>query len=220
MKRNSPRKSVALQPRKKSTSGMAAMFLIAGLLISTPFLLAAKDKKDKKDKNKTPGSAAAVNGLPVQALTEDEAIMQALNRLGFGPKPGDIDRVKQMGLQKWIDQQLHPESISDSALEARLERFPTLKMSSSKLLDEFPQPKVAAKREGISAEEYRKEQQEQAKATQQSMQTDMEQADPHHLPNFDDGSSRQRQHGSQRESHKREGRRQGPGRLRQSNVQL
>ena len=69
-----------------------------------------------------------------------------------------------------------------------LDRFPTLKMSSSKLLDEFPQPQVAAKREGVTVEEYRKEQQEQAKAEMQSMQTDMEQADPHHLPNFDDGT--------------------------------
>src|ERR1019366_3947909 len=80
------------------------------------------------------------------------------------------------------------ESIADSALGARLDRFPTLKMSSSKLLNEFPQPQVAARREGVSVEEYRKQQQEQAKAVTQAMQTDMEQADLHHLPNFDDGS--------------------------------
>ena len=57
---------------------------------------------------------------PSRSLTEDEAILQALNRLGFGPRPGDLERVKEMGLQKWIDQQLHPESIDDSALDARL----------------------------------------------------------------------------------------------------
>ena len=49
-----------------------------------------------------------------------------------------IERVKQMGLQKWIDQQLHPELIDDSAVDARIARFPTLQMSSSKLLNEFP----------------------------------------------------------------------------------
>jgi len=68
--------------------------------------------------------------------------------------------VKKIGLPKWIDQQLDPDSIVDSALEARLDRFPTLKMSSAKLLDEFPQPQVAARREGVSVEEYRKEQQQ------------------------------------------------------------
>src|ERR1700720_400684 len=137
-------------PRKR-LSAMAAAFLLAALIFSAPYLLAAKDKKDKKDKNKSADSS--MNSLPVQGLTDDEAILQALNRLGFGPGPGDLERVKEMGLQKWIDQQLHPDSINDAALEARLDRFLTLKMSSAKLVDEFPQPQVAARREGVSIEE-------------------------------------------------------------------
>ncbi len=169
---------------KKTATAMTAGFLLVGLTFSAPFLLAAKDKKDK---NKTAESSKTLAGLPTQGLTEDEAILQALNRLGFGPKPGDVERVKEMGLQKWVDQQLHPESIPDSALEARLERFPTLKMSSSKLLDEFPQPRVAARREGVSLEEYRKEQQEQNKSAAQAMQSDMQMADPQGMPNFDVG---------------------------------
>src|ERR1039457_4298960 len=170
MKRNSSRKTEAHQPRKETATGMAGMFLLAALIFSAPYLLAAKDNKGK---NKSSDSSKTVNGLPVQVLTEDEAILQALNRLGFGPRPGDLVRVKEMGLQKWVDQQLHPESIANSALEARLDRYPTLKMSSSKLLDEFPQPQVAARREGVSLEEYRKEQQEQNKAATQAMQSDM-----------------------------------------------
>ena len=67
-----------------------------------------------------------------------------------------------MGVAKWIDEQLHPESIHDSALEARLSRFPTLSMSSEALLQKFPPPQVAAKREGITPQEYRKEQQAKA----------------------------------------------------------
>jgi uncharacterized protein (DUF1800 family) len=141
-------------PRNRTITRLAAMFLLAALTFAAPYLFAAKDKK-----NKSAESSKAINGLPIQDLTEDEAILQALNRLGFGPRPGDLERVKEMGLQKWIDQQLHPDSINDSALTARLERFPTLKMSSSKLVDEFPRPQVAARREGVSIEEYRKEQQ-------------------------------------------------------------
>ncbi len=121
-------------------------------------------------------------------MSEDEAILQALNRLGFGPRPGDLERVKQMGLEKWIDRQLHPESIDDSPLEARLDRFPTLKMSSAKLLEEFPQPQMAARREGVTLEEYRKEQQERLRPAAQAMQTDMEKADTQGLPNFDAGA--------------------------------
>ncbi|MFZ0434272.1 MAG: DUF1800 family protein, partial [Candidatus Acidiferrales bacterium] len=50
-------------------------------------------------------------GLPITELTEDEAILHALNRLGYGPRPGDVNRIRQMGLAKWVDQQLDPQSI-------------------------------------------------------------------------------------------------------------
>jgi uncharacterized protein (DUF1800 family) len=185
MKTKPPRRIESHRPRKNTTTAIAAALLLTTLIFSAPYLLAANDKKDK---NKPTDTSKSLNGLPIQGLTEDEAVLQALNRLGFGPKPGDLERVKAMGLQKWIDQQLHPESISDSALDARLDRFPTLKMSSAKLLEEFPQPKVAARREGVSVEEYRKEQQDQNKAAMQGMQTDMQQADDRGLPNFDAGN--------------------------------
>ena len=104
--------------------------------------------------------------------------MHALNRLGYGPRPGDVQRVKQMGLAAWIDQQLHPESIGDAALDARLEKFPTLTMSSSKLMQEFPQPQQAARREGMTLEEYRKQQQEQLQKLRQQSQTAQQNALP------------------------------------------
>ena len=97
----------------------------------------AKDKKPKQD--------PALKGLPVSDLSADEAILHALNRLAYGARPGDVERIKQMGLAKWIDQQLNPNSIDDKALEARLQNFPTLHLSSSRLIAEYPQPKQAAK---------------------------------------------------------------------------
>jgi uncharacterized protein (DUF1800 family) len=95
--------------------------------------------------------------LPITELTEDEAIVHALNRLAYGPDPGDVERVRQMGLEKWIDQQLHPESIDDSALDKRLENYPTLRMSSAELEDQFPQPQQAAKKEGETKEQYQQQ---------------------------------------------------------------
>ena len=187
--RSKPPRRTQTRPQMKTVTALAALSLLVALILSAPYLLAAPYKKDKKDKNKPANSSKTMNVLPVQGLTDDEAILQALNRLGFGPKPGDLERVKAMGLQKWIDQQLHPESISDTALDARLDRFPTLKMSSTKLLDEFPQPQLAARREGISIEQYRKEQQEQNKAAAQAMQSDMQLADDRHMPSFDVDSS-------------------------------
>ncbi len=180
---------------------MIFVFILAASTFAGPYVLAASDKKDSK--GKTADSSRALKVLPTEGLTEDEAILEALNRLGFGPRPGGLERVKEMGLQKWVDQQLHPDSIDDSALDARLQRFPTLKMSSAKLLDEFPEPRVAARRQGITVEEYRKEQQEQMRAAMQSSmqgeaqsepqqtmvqgnaQSDMQMADAMHMPNFD-----------------------------------
>jgi uncharacterized protein (DUF1800 family) len=166
MKRSLSRKSCGKNPRQRTILGIVAMFLLASLTFAAPYLSAGKDKKDK---NKSTESGKT---LPIDGLTQDEAILQALNRLGFGPRPGDLEHVKEMGLQKWIDQQLAHESINDSALDARLDRFPTLKMSSAKLLEDFPPPKQGAKREGVSVEEFRKQQR-----MRNSMQSDSNQND-------------------------------------------
>ncbi len=97
------------------------------------------------DKSKKPKVDPVLKGLPVSELTADEAVLHALNRLAYGPRPGDVERVKQMGLAKWIDQQLNPNSIDDRALQARLENYPTLAMSTTRLMEDYPQPKQAAK---------------------------------------------------------------------------
>src|SRR3977135_2011184 len=167
MKSNTSCKCEARCHTKKTINGLAAMFLLAALTTAAPYLSAAKDKRAQSAE-----SSEGNKGLTIQDLTEDEAILQALNRLGFGPRPGDVERVKEMGLQKWIDQQLRPDSINDAALEARLDRFPTLKMSSAKLVDEFPQPQVAARLEGVSIEEYRKEQQARMREVMQANRND------------------------------------------------
>jgi uncharacterized protein (DUF1800 family) len=64
--------------------------------------------------------------------------IHALNRLTFGPRPGDVERVSQMGVDKWIELQLHPGKIDDSALEARLAPFRTLRMDTKEIVENFP----------------------------------------------------------------------------------
>jgi uncharacterized protein (DUF1800 family) len=105
--------------------------------LDLPLAAAAPDKKPVQD--------PILKGLPITELNANEAILHALNRLAYGPRPGDVDRIRQMGLAKWIDQQLNPKSIDDSAAEARLINFPTLQMSTTQLMAEYPQPKQAAK---------------------------------------------------------------------------
>jgi uncharacterized protein (DUF1800 family) len=104
--------------------------------------LSAATRPDKSKKNK---QDPTLKGLPITELNADEAVLHALNRLAYGPRPGDVERVKQIGLAKWIDQQLNPNSIDDRALQARLENYPTLAMSATKLIGEYPQPKQVEK---------------------------------------------------------------------------
>src|SRR6266481_2245876 len=117
---------------------------------------AAKDKKSKQD--------PSLKGLPISELSPDEAILHALNRLAYGPRPGEVERVRQMGLPKWIEEQLNPGSIDDKALEARLQNYPTLRLSTGKLIDEYPQPKQAAKLAGLTKEEFKEQQAEKRRA--------------------------------------------------------
>ena len=85
------------------------------------------------------------SGVPLNP--DDRAIVHVLNRMGFGARPGDITRVRQVGLQAYIDQQLHPEHIADAALTSRLAGLETLDKPSRELADDYFMPAVLARRE-------------------------------------------------------------------------
>src|SRR5215510_7136523 len=73
-------------------------------------------------------------------LNESQRITHLLNRIGFGPRPGDVERVRQMGVDKYIDQQLHPERIDDNSVQARLANYPSLHMSLTDIQEKYPPP--------------------------------------------------------------------------------
>src|SRR5450755_4224889 len=79
---------------------------------------------------------------PAAAMDEHKRAVHALNRLTFGPRPGDVDRVLQVGVDKWIDLELHPEKINDSTLDARLAPFRTLRMGTKEIVENFPTNEV------------------------------------------------------------------------------
>src|ERR1700689_3807088 len=75
-------------------------------------------------------------------LTKRERAEHALDRLTFGPRPGDVERVEKMGVEHWIDQQLHPERIDDGGLEAKLNALPAMRLSTDELIRRYPPPAV------------------------------------------------------------------------------
>jgi uncharacterized protein (DUF1800 family) len=111
------RAGMKLGPRQIATAA-----LLLGLAFSVRLAPA-------KNKNK--------NNQPAQ-MDEEERVVHALNRLSFGPRPGDVERVQTMGVDRWIDQQLHPERIDDDAVDARLAPFRTLNMGTRELMENFP----------------------------------------------------------------------------------
>jgi uncharacterized protein (DUF1800 family) len=91
-----------------------------------------------------PGSRdIAAKSTPLDQRT----IVHVLNRIGFGPRPGDVEHVKEVGLDRYIEEQLHPERIVDSEVTTRLADLSTLRMSSRDIAEHFEAPLMEARRE-------------------------------------------------------------------------
>lgn len=82
-------------------------------------------------------STPAVNAAPIRAWNEPlsgaPAALHVLNRLAFGPRPGDVEEVQRIGVRAYIEAQLRPDAIDDSALEAKVASLDLLRASSQRL---------------------------------------------------------------------------------------
>lgn len=85
-----------------------------------------------------------------RTLTEQEKATHVLNRLAFGPRPGDVARVQGMGIRQYIEQQLRPEQINDSAVDSRLSQLQSIHMKTDELMARYPEPQQVAQRAGIA----------------------------------------------------------------------
>jgi uncharacterized protein (DUF1800 family) len=89
--------------------------------------------------------AATTTDNPFQTrLSADRRIVHVLNRLTFGPRPGDVDEVRKAGVEKWIDLQLHPDRISENpALDAKVKPLETLRMEPAQIIKDYSPMRVA-----------------------------------------------------------------------------
>src|SRR6266852_3162413 len=78
------------------------------------------------------------NAAKTATLSEHDRALHALQRLTFGPRPGDIEKVLSLGVDKWIAQQLDPAQIPDPAIDAKLGPYRTLRMQPRDLAQTFP----------------------------------------------------------------------------------
>jgi len=137
-------KNLRIQSKPSVSRQTGAFLMIAALLLST--FAAAVGAQSMK----APASKSTAK------LNEDQRILHVLNRLGFGARPGDVDRVKAMGVDKYIELQLNPEKIDDSSSEAKLQNLESLRMSTAELYEKYPQPgqllKQLQKRDALPAD--------------------------------------------------------------------
>jgi uncharacterized protein (DUF1800 family) len=97
-------------------------------LIGLPETVAAAPARSRRATSSSP------------SLTEEQKILHLLNRAGFGPRPGDVERVRQMGIERYLDQQLHPEDLPDDFLSRPLNQLGTLQMTQFEILQNFEPP--------------------------------------------------------------------------------
>jgi uncharacterized protein (DUF1800 family) len=138
----------------ESLHGLTAILLCSSLCLPAPMSAAQQaadpsqpqaqaKSRPKYAANSKSGSApsSAANSAANSAtgqLRDDERILQALNRFTFGPKPGDLEAVRKMGLDQWFDEQLRPASIDETDLTARLAEFPAMQWSMQDLFLRLP----------------------------------------------------------------------------------
>ncbi len=103
------------------------------------------------------GSSRPGLALPGPQLGEEARIVHALHRLGYGPRPGDVERVRRIGLAAWIELQLEPRRIADEAVERALQAYPVLTMSAGQALQAYPRPDQALAQKVKSGDVSRRE---------------------------------------------------------------
>ena len=109
---------------KFSKKSLVAAFVLATMVATQALAALAEPQKPAK----------------TRGLTEDQRIIHVLNRLGFGARPGDVDRVKSIGLENYINQQLRPEKLDDSVAENKVRDLSVLTMTTAELYEKYPQP--------------------------------------------------------------------------------
>ena len=109
----------------RETGQTALAGLLCGLMVVPQAAFAAGTSAPKRPERQAP-------------LTQQERVLHVLNRFTFGPRPGEAEEVEKMGLERWFQQQLQPQTIDDSAFEERMNAFPAMRLSQDQLMQQFP----------------------------------------------------------------------------------
>ena len=92
-------------------------------------------------------AVVAISASAATFPSDDRVIVHVLSRVGYGPRPGDVEKVRALGLQRYIDGQLRPDRIADADTTARLAGLTTIGLSSRQIAEQFELPQLQARRQ-------------------------------------------------------------------------
>jgi uncharacterized protein (DUF1800 family) len=94
-----------------------------------------------------PGAVPASRLRAASFPNDDRTIVHVLNRAGFGPRGGDVGRVRGLGLQRYIEDQLQPQRVADASMDSRLDRLTTVRLSPEAIFEQVERPLVEERRQ-------------------------------------------------------------------------
>lgn len=121
---------------------------LALLLALSPLFAQAQDPKKNKSK---------VLPASTKSLSAEQKTTHLLDRITFGARPGDVERMMKTGWEKYLDDQLHPDRISDVALDQKLKNIESIHLSNAELANYYPPPQViqqALKSKGMEVPDF------------------------------------------------------------------
>jgi uncharacterized protein (DUF1800 family) len=121
----------------------------------------------------SPAGLAGQGKSAIPAKPNDRTVVHVLNRLGFGPAPGDVERVRALGLQTYIERQLAPERLEDGAMTARLAGFTTLGKSAQDMAEAYFLPAQMARRQAQRQQQQTGQNQNQGTAPDPAARREM-----------------------------------------------
>ncbi len=119
--------------RMRFVSTLLAFLLAFG----SPVGIAQDAKGQKRKANQTSDQNNAT-----KKLSEEQKVVHLLDRSTFGARPGDVERVMKLGWEKYLDEQLHPDRISDQVAEQKLKDIESIHLSNAELAKSYPPPQV------------------------------------------------------------------------------
>src|SRR5262245_20246964 len=127
----------SMQKRSDRTM-MSVSALLAFMLAFGSTASAIQDAKSQKQK----GAQSSSQSSASKKLTEEQKVGLLLDRITFGARPGDVERVMKLGWEKYLDEQLHPQRVSDQVVEQRLKNIESVHLSAAELAKNYPPPQV------------------------------------------------------------------------------